>query len=163
MAATATQLVRRIAPQAPIQNVFTVNQIKNESIAPQRLNALLVTSFGALAVIIAAVGIVGVFGFSVSTRTNEIGIRRSLSAEGGRVQRMILAEGGLLAAGLVLGVLDSLVATRMIQGLLFGVAPHDPVTLGAVAVLMATVGVVAWWIPAGRAARIDPWSAIRAQ
>ncbi len=164
MAATATQLVRRIAPQAPIQNVLTVNQIKNESIAPQRLNALLVTSFGALAVIIAAVGIAGVLAFSVSARTNEIGIRMSLGAEGGRVQRMILAEGGvLLAAGLVLGVLGSLVATRMIQGLLFGVAPHDPVTLGAVAVLMATVGVVACWIPAGRAARIDPWSAIRAQ
>lgn len=164
MAATATQLVRRIAPQAPIENVLTVSQIKDESIAPQRLNALLVAAFGALAVIIAAVGIAGVLAFSVSARTNEIGIRMSLGAEAGRIQRMILAEGGvLLATGLVLGVLGSLVATRMIQGLLFGVAPHDPVTLGAVATLMATVGVVACWIPAGRAARIDPWSAIRAQ
>ncbi len=164
MAATATQLVRRIAPKAPIQNVLTVNQIKNESLAPQRLNAVLVTSFGALAVIIAAVGIAGVLVFSVSARTNEIGIRMSLGAESGMIQRMILAEGGvLLAAGLTLGVLGSLAATRMIQGLLFGVAPRDPITLGMVASFIATVGMVACYVPAARAARIDPWSAIRIQ
>ncbi len=119
-------------------------------------------SVGALAVIIAAVGIAGVLTFSVSARTNEIGIRMSLGAESGQLQRMILAEGGvLLVAGLALGVLGSLVATRMIQGLLFGVAPDDPMTLGLVAVVMATVGIVACWIPAARAAKIDPWVAVR--
>ncbi len=164
MVATATRLVRAVAPQAPIENVLTVSQIKSESVAPRRLNAVLVASFGILAVIIAAVGIAGVLAFSVSARTNEIGIRMSLGAASGRVQRMILAEGGvLLAAGLVLGVLGSVVATRMIQGLLFGVRPTDPVTLGVVALLMAGVGFVACWIPALRAARIDPGVAIRAQ
>jgi ABC-type antimicrobial peptide transport system permease subunit len=108
-------------------------------------------------VIIAAVGIAGVLAFSVSARTNEIGIRMSLGADRGRVQRMILREGGvLLAIGLVVGVVGASVAARVIRGLLFGVAPHDPVTFIAVAVMMAAIGIAACWIPALRAARIDP-------
>jgi ABC-type antimicrobial peptide transport system permease subunit len=142
---------------APIQNVLTVTQIKNQSVAPQRLNAALVSSFGILAVIIAAVGIAGVLAFSVSARTNEIGIRMSLGAESGRVQRMILKEGGvLLALGLALGIPGALFAAGVIRGLLFGVAPSDPVTLLSVAATMAAIGIIACWIPALRAARIDP-------
>jgi ABC-type antimicrobial peptide transport system permease subunit len=143
---------------------MTVAQIRDESVAPRRLNATLVSSFGALAVIIAAVGIAGVLAFSVSARTNEIGIRMSLGADSGKVQRMVLMEGGvLLAVGLTLGVGGALVATRLIRGLLFGVAPHDPVTLAGVAVMMAAVGIGACWFPALRAARIDPVVAIRSQ
>ncbi len=164
MSSPATRVIRTLAPDRPIENILTVAQIKDEGIAPRRLNAVLVGSFGVLAVIIAAVGIAGVLAFSVSARTNEIGIRMSLGADSGRVQRMILSEGGvLLVAGLGLGVAASVLATRLIRGLLFGVAPHDPATLGAVAVLMATVGVVACWVPALRAARIDPGLAIRSQ
>jgi hypothetical protein len=164
MAPAATRLVRGIVPQAPIENVLTVSEIRNESVAPRRLNAVLVASFGILAVIIAAVGIAGVLAFSVSARTSEIGIRMSLGAESGTVLRMILAEGStLLLAGLAIGVLASVVTTRLIQGLLYGVAPHDPFTLVVVALLMAAVGVAASWIPALRAARIDPGVAIRAQ
>jgi putative ABC transport system permease protein len=152
-----TRVVRRIAPLALIENVMTISQIKDQSVSPRRLNAALVSSFGILAVIIVAVGIAGVLAFSVSARTNEIGIRMSLGADGGRVQRMILAEGGvLLAIGLVLGVTGAFFAARLIRGLLFGVAPHDPVTLIGVAVTMAAIGIVACWIPARRAARIDP-------
>jgi predicted permease len=163
LATTATRLVRRIAPTTPIQNVMTVAQIKDQSVAPRRLNAALVSSFGILAVIIAAVGIAGVLAFSVSARTNEIGIRMSLGADSGRVQRMILKEGGvLLAIGLVLGVGGTLFAARVIRGLLFGVAPHDPITLIGVAVVMAMIGIVACWIPARRAARIDPAITMRA-
>jgi putative ABC transport system permease protein len=137
--------------------VLTIAQIKEQSISPRRLNAALVSSFGILAVIIAAVGIAGVLAFSVSARTNEIGIRMSLGAESGRVQRMILKEGGvLLATGLVLGVVGAFFAARVIQGLLFGVAPHDPITLIGVAIVMGAIGIVACWIPARRAARIDP-------
>ena len=105
LAPAATRIVRSIAPTDPIENVLTVAQIKDQSVAPRRLNAVLVSSFGMLAVIIAAVGIAGVLAFSVSARTNEIGIRMSLGADSGRVQRMILREGGvLLVVGLVLGV-----------------------------------------------------------
>ena len=127
-------------------------------------NAVLVSLFAILAVIIAAVGIAGVLGFSVSARTHEIGVRMSLGAGPGRVQRMILWEGGmLLAGGLVLGVGGASFAVRVMRGLLFGVAPHDPSTLIGVAVMMAAVGVAACWIPAVRAARIDPAIAIRAE
>jgi ABC-type antimicrobial peptide transport system permease subunit len=160
----ATRLVRGIVPNDPIENVLTIPQIKDQSVAPRRLNAVLVSSFGVLAVIIAAVGIAGVLAFSVSTRTNEIGVRMSLGAAPGRVQRMILGEGGvLLALGLVLGLLGALLAARAIQGLLFGVAPYDPATFGAVAVLMAVIGIAACWIPALRASRVDPVITMRAQ
>jgi predicted permease len=164
LAPAATRLVRSIAPQEPIENVLTVAQIRDQSVAPRRLNAVLVSSFGVLAVVIAAVGIAGVLAFSVSARTNEIGIRMSLGADSGKVLRMILAEGGvLLAAGLVLGVAGAVMASRLIRGLLFGVAPHDPLTLVGVALTMAAVGIGACWLPARRAARIDPAVAIRRQ
>ena len=160
----ATRMVRGIAPQDPIENVLTVAEIKDQSVAPRRLNASLVGAFGILAVIIAAVGIAGVLAFSVSARTNEIGIRMSLGADAGRVQRMVIGEGGvLLVMGLVLGVVGALFATRVLQGLLFGVAPHDPLTLGLVALVMLAVGIGACWLPARRAARVDPAVAMRGQ
>jgi predicted permease len=162
LAASATRIVRRMAPTAPIENVLTVAQIKDQSVSPRRLNAELVSSFGILAVIIAAVGIAGVLAFSVSARTTEIGIRMSLGADGGRVQRMVLREGGVLVAlGLALGVAGAFFATRVIRGLLFGIVPHDPVTFIGVAVTMAVIGIVACWIPALRAARVDPAIAMR--
>jgi predicted permease len=162
LTAAATRIVRRIAPTAPIENVMTVAQYKDRSLSPRRLNAALVSSFGMLAVIIAAVGIAGVLAFSVSARTNEIGIRMCLGADGGRVRRMILSEGGvLLAIGLALGVAGASVASRAIRGLLFGVAPHDAATFVVVVVLMASIGILACWIPALRASRIDPATVMR--
>jgi len=157
VARAATGIVRRIAPAALIEHVMTVAQYKDRSISPRRLNAVLISSFGILAVIIAAVGIAGVLAFSVSARTIEIGIRMSLGADSSRVERMILKEGGvLLAIGLVVGVAGAFFTARVIQGLLFGVAPHDPTTFIGVVVMMAAIGIVACWIPAVRAARIDP-------
>jgi predicted permease len=164
LANAATRLVRGIVPRDAIENVLTVGQIREESVAPRRLNAALVSLFGVLAVIIAAVGIAGVLAFSVNARTSEIGIRMSLGADSGMVQRMVLAEGGaLLGSGLVLGIGGALFSTRLIRGLLFGVAPHDPLTLAGVAALMAVVGLGACWLPARRAAGIDPAVAIRRQ
>jgi putative ABC transport system permease protein len=161
--AAATRIARAIAPQGLIENVMTIAQIKDQSVSPRRLNAVLISSFGILAVIIAAVGIAGVLAFSVSARTNEIGIRMSLGADGGRVQRMILREGGvLLVVGLVLGLVGAVVAGGVMRGLLFGVAPDDPATLVSVALMMAAIGVGACWIPAVRAARIDPAITMRA-
>jgi len=158
----ATAVVRHIAPTTPIDHVLTIAQIKDESVAPRRLNAVLVSSFGLLAVLIAAVGIAGVLAFSVSARTSEIGIRMSLGADKARVLKMILGEGGvLLALGLGLGLGGAILGTNLIQGLLFGVSPRDPVTLIGVAVMMAVIGLVACWIPAARAARVDPVAAMR--
>jgi putative ABC transport system permease protein len=159
----ARRIVQQIAPRVPIENVMTVRQFKDRSILPRRLNATLVSAFGVLAVIIAAVGIAGVLAFSVSARTNEIGIRMSLGANRGQVERMILTEGGiLLATGLALGVTGAFFAVGIMRGLLFGVAPHDPVTFVGVAAIMAVVGLIACWIPALRASRIDPAIAMRA-
>ena len=163
LAAQAASIARRIAPSTPIEQLMTVAQIKDESVSPRRLNAILITSFGLMAVIIAAVGIAGVLVFSVSARTKEIGIRMSLGADSARVQRMVLREGGtLLAAGLALGVTLGFAAAGVVRDLLFGVAPHDPATFVAVAALMAAIGVVACWVPARRAARVDPAIARRA-
>ena len=164
LGAAATKIVRSVAPDQPIEKVLTVGQIRDESVAPRRLNAMLVTSFGTLALIVAAIGIAAVLAFSVSARTNEIGIRMSLGADSGKVQRMILSEGGrLVVIGLALGVAGALLLSRLMQGLLFGVAAHDPITLLGVGGLMAAVGVAACWVPALRAARIDPGIALRAQ
>jgi putative ABC transport system permease protein len=160
----ATRIVRGIAPREPIENVKTVTDIRGESLTPRKLNAELVSSFSILAVIIAAVGIAGVLAFSVNARTNEIGIRMSLGADSSAVQRMVLWEGGvILIAGLVIGLGASLFATRLIQGLLYGVAAQDPVTLIGVAVVMGAVGIAACWIPARRAAAIDPAITMRGQ
>jgi putative ABC transport system permease protein len=105
-----------------------------------------------------------VLAFSVSTRTNEIGIRMSLGADSSRVQRMILSEGGVLVGiGLVVGIATSFFAARLIQGLLFGVPPHDPLTMIGVAVLMVAIGVVSCWLPAIRASKIDPAITMRGQ
>ena len=157
-----TRIVRAHAPNALIENVMTIAQVRDQSVAPRRVNAMLVSLFSILSVIIAAVGIAGVLAFSVSARTTEIGIRMSLGAGRWQVERMILGEGGvLLAAGLVTGLLGAVLFARAIRGLLFGVAPDDPVTLGFVAVMMASIGIVACWIPALRAARIDPAISMR--
>ncbi|MGH7445985.1 MAG: FtsX-like permease family protein, partial [Longimicrobiales bacterium] len=121
----ATSVVRAVAPQQPIERVLTLEQIRDESVGPRRLNAMLVGSFGVLALIVAAIGIGAVLAFSVSARTAEIGVRMTLGADSGSVQRMVLSDGGLLVMlGLVLGVGGSLALSRSIRGLLFGVAPH---------------------------------------
>lgn len=163
IARTARAIVRSIDPTQPVENVMTVDEIRDESVGPRRLNALLVGSLAVLALVIAAIGIGAVLAFSVSVRTNEIGIRMSLGAAPGRVQRMILGEGGrLVALGLALGVGGSLLLGRYMQSLLFGVEATDPATLAAVGAALAVIGVVACWIPAIRASRVAPSESLRA-
>jgi ABC-type antimicrobial peptide transport system permease subunit len=114
--------------------------------------------------VIAAIGIGAVLAFSVSVRTNEIGIRMSLGAAPGRVRRMILSEGGrLVILGLGLGVIGSLALARSMTSLLFGVEPTDPTTLATVAAVMGLIGVASCWVPAVRASRVAPSEALRAQ
>ncbi|HMA24876.1 MAG TPA: ABC transporter permease, partial [Gemmatimonadaceae bacterium] len=141
--------IREIAPQQLIEHVATLEQVRDQTVAPRRLNALFIVSFGTLALVIAMVGIAGVLAFSVSSRTSEIGIRMSFGADAGRVRRMILGEGGvLLAAGLAVGLAGALFAARLLRGLLFGVTPNDPTTLGVVALVLGAIGVAACWLPA---------------
>jgi ABC-type antimicrobial peptide transport system permease subunit len=164
LSTAARAIVRSIAPDQPIENVMSLDAIRDESVGPRRINALLVGSFGLLALVIAAIGIAAVLAFSVSARTNEIGIRMSLGADPRRVQGMILREGGLLVGlGLFAGVAGSLLLAKSIEGLLFGVTARDPATLIAVALVMGAIGVAACWLPAARASRIDPSESLRAQ
>jgi ABC-type antimicrobial peptide transport system permease subunit len=156
--------VREVYPRQLIEHVATMEQIRDEDVAPRRLNAAFIATFGALAFLIAMVGIAGVLAFSVSSRTAEIGIRMSLGADARRVRRMILGEGGvLLTGGVVIGFVGAYFAALLIRSLLFGVTPHDPATLGGVALALAAVGMVACWLPAARAARVDPAVALRAE
>jgi putative ABC transport system permease protein len=158
------RIIRELDPEQPLANVQTLEQIRENHVAPTRINTLLVGSFGTLALLIAIVGIGGVLAFSVSQRIGEIGIRMSLGADAARVRRMVLAEGGvLIVAGLVVGLVIALVTTRIATGLLYGVSPTDPLTLAAVAAIMLAVGVVAAWLPAARAARVQPGEAMRVE
>ncbi|HKW47704.1 MAG TPA: ABC transporter permease, partial [Gemmatimonadaceae bacterium] len=160
----ALRAIRELYPRQLVENVATLEEVRDATVAPRRLNALFIASFGILAMVIAMVGIAGVLAFSVSARTQEIGIRMSLGADASRVLRMILGEGGvLLVIGLAVGLTGALVTTGLLRGLLFGVAPHDPVTLGAVATIIGAVGVVACLLPAVRAAKVDPAVALRAE
>jgi putative ABC transport system permease protein len=155
--------VRGLYPRQLIENVATLDAVRDATVAPRRLNALLITSFGVLAMVIAVVGIAGVLAFSVSSRTAEIGVRMSLGADASRVRRMVLSEGGtLLGLGLAVGIVGAVLASRTMQGLLFGVQPHDPTTLILVAGVLGLSGIAACWIPAARAARVDPAIALRA-
>jgi len=156
--------IREVSPQQLIERVRTLEAIRDKSVAPRRLNAIFLMSFAGLALVIAMVGIGAVLAFSVSSRIHEIGIRMSVGADAGRVRRMVLREGGvLLAAGVAFGFVGALAAARMLRGLLFGVAPNDPFTLATVAVALAGIGLAACWMPAARAARVDPAVALRAE
>ena len=162
IATAARAVVQSVDPQQPIEKLMALEAIRDESVGPRRINAMLIGSFSLLALVIAAIGIAAVLAFSVSARTNEIGIRMSLGADSGMVQRMVLGEGGvLLAFGLVLGVVGAMFTTRLMQGLLFDVPPNDPTTLVSVAVAMTAIGVGACWLPARRASKIDPATAMR--
>jgi ABC-type antimicrobial peptide transport system permease subunit len=162
--APVIRAIREISPRRMIELPETLESIRDETVAPRRLNAIFIALFGALAMVIAMVGIAGVLAFSVSVRIPEIGIRMSLGADASRVRRMVLGEGGaLLVTGLILGLGGALATARVLRGMLFGVAPNDPATFVAVAFILGAVGASACWLPAARAAGVDPAVALRAE
>ena len=156
------ETIRGLDPNRPIDHIRTLEELRNETIAPQRLNATLIGLFSGLALVIATVGIAGVLAFSVSQRTNELGIRLALGAERSSILRMILGEGAVMAAiGLVLGGAAAIPLSRLMSGLLFGIEPIDPPTIATAAGLMIVVALAAAWIPARRATAVDPMVALR--
>jgi len=156
------ETIRSLDPNRPVDHVQTLEELRDETIAPQRLNATLIGLFAILALAIAMVGVGGVLAFSVSQRTNELGIRMALGAEPGSILRMILGEGGAMAAiGLVIGGLLSAPLSRMLTGLLFGVQPLDVPTIAASAALLVIVALAAAWVPARRAMAVEPMVALR--
>ena len=158
-----TEIIHETDPERPVDNVITLDELRREDIAPQRLNATLFSAFAILALVVAGVGVLGVLAFSVTQRTKEFGVRLALGAEKGQVLRMVLGEGAWLVLGaLVLGGVASVMLSRLLSGL-FEIEPTDPLTFVAVGTVLAGVALLAAYIPARRATRVDPIDALRAE
>ena len=128
------------------------------------MNATLFSAFAILALVVAGVGVLGVLTFSVTQRTKEFGVRLALGAEEGQVLRMVLGEGVRLVLGaLLLGGVASVLLSRFLSGLLFEIEPTDPLTFVAVGMVLAAVALLATFVPARRATRVDPIDALRAE
>ena len=164
MARAVRRAVHDVAPQVPVYDMMTMTERTAATTADSRFRAVLLTAFAITALLLAAIGIYGVMSFAVTARTREIGIRIALGAEGSRVQRLVIGEGlGLVCAGATIGVVGALAATRVLRTFLFDLAPTDPLTYASVVVLLGLTAFVASWLPARRAARVDPLEALRAE
>ncbi|MBA3385732.1 MAG: FtsX-like permease family protein [Chthoniobacterales bacterium] len=156
--------VQKLDPSLPIYSVKTLKEHTGTSLFPARMAAIALGSFGVLALVLAAVGIYGVMSHVVAGRTREIGLRMALGAQLSDVRGLILRQGMLLAAiGSIIGLALALGGAQMLKTLLYGVSASDPITFMIVATLLLVVALLACWIPARRASRVDPMIALRAE
>ncbi len=156
--------VRRIEPNAVFHSARTLSDIAEESAAATRLASRLLTGFAVIALVLAAMGVYGVMSYSVRRRARELGTRLALGASPGDITRLVLRQAGILAmAGLVAGTAATLVVARTLSSLLFGVPPWDPATLATAALLLALATLAASYLPARRAARVDPASILASE
>ena len=162
VAAAATDVIHRADASLPVTHVMTMDALLSGSVSPRRFSAVLIGAFAALALVLAAVGIYGVMSYTVSQRTQEIGIRMALGAQPGDVQGMILGHSAKLTLlGVGLGLAGSFVLVQFLTSLLFGVGAYDAVTFIGVSLLLAVVAMAAAYVPARRAVRVDPLIALR--
>ncbi|HKW32371.1 MAG TPA: ABC transporter permease [Candidatus Acidoferrum sp.] len=162
LAPAVTDVIHKDAPNLPVTHVMTMDGLLEGSISPRRFSAMLVGVFAVLAVMLAAVGIYGVMSYTVSQRTQEIGVRMALGAQAGDVRSMILAQTvKLTVVGVAIGLAGAFGVARFLTSLLFGVGTHDPVTFLGVSAFLILVAVVAAYVPAHRAMRVDPIVALR--
>jgi predicted permease len=158
------KLVHELDPSVSVYSMKTLRQHMGTSLFPARMAAIALGSFGVLALILAAVGIYGVMSHVVAGRTREIGLRMALGAQLSDVQKLILKQGMFLAAiGSLGGLMVALAGARMMKSLLYGVSSSDPITFACVALLLLNVALLACWIPARRASRVEPMIALRAE
>ena len=156
------QAIRQVNPNLPIDEVVSLSEYIGRSLVQQKLVARLASFFGLLALLLACVGLYGVLSYAVARRTNEIGIRMALGARSRDVLWLMLREAlTLVLIGVVIGVLASLAATQTASALLFGLKPHDPLTITLATLLLMSVAALAGYLPARRAARVDPMVALR--
>jgi putative ABC transport system permease protein len=154
--------LRQADPNLPIGQVRTMEEVFSRSIAFERFLMTLMTVFAGLALVLAMVGLYGVISYSVTQRTHEIGIRMALGAERREGLRMVVWQGLKLALiGVSIGIAGALALTRFLTSLLYGVKPTDPLTFAAVSLILIGVALLACYIPARRAARVDPMVALR--
>ena len=162
LVAAARRTIHQVGADLPVYDVRPFSSRVADATAQARFSALLLAVFAAAALALATIGIYGVISFAVAQRTREIGIRVALGADRGAVLRLIVGQGASVAVvGLVLGIAAALAATRVLRALLFDVTPTDPLTLITVVALLAAAALVACWIPARRAARLQPATALR--
>jgi putative ABC transport system permease protein len=148
----------------PVSDVRSMDDVVSRSISRQRFNMLLMTVFGASALLLAAIGIYGLMAYSVEQRTQEIGIRLALGASSQDVRRMVIAQGMRLAiAGVAIGFASAFGLARVVASLLYGVTPRDPLVFAATPVLLAIVAFIGVWLPARRAVTVDPVTALRSE
>jgi putative ABC transport system permease protein len=160
----ARQVIHALDPDVPVHNVATMRQLVSASTAQRRFTLALIAVFAAVALLMAAIGLYGVMAYSVTRRRQEIGIRVALGAQSADVLRLVVGRGlRLVALGLALGVAAALITTRLMKKLLFEVSATDPVTFAGVALLLALVALLACYIPARRATKVDPMIALRTE
>ncbi|MCL4820761.1 MAG: ABC transporter permease [Vicinamibacteria bacterium] len=162
LAPEVRELVRAVAPEAPMYRAFTMEQLAADSMLQLSFTALTLGLVAALALILGTVGLYGVLAYVVAGRTREIGLRMALGASAAEVRRMVVAHGArVVGAGIGLGLLAAALSTRALEGLLFGVAALDAATFAAMSTLMLAIGLLASWVPATRASRVDPGVSLR--
>jgi putative ABC transport system permease protein len=160
--AAIREQVRAIDPESAVYDIKTMRQIRSGSIATQRFNLALLGIFAGIALTLALVGIYGMTAYVVAQRTHEIGIRMALGASPGKVLKLIIGQGMKLAGiGVAAGLVAAFWMTRLMKGLVFGVSPNDPVTFAAIPLLLVCVSLLACWLPARRATKVDPLNALR--
>jgi putative ABC transport system permease protein len=156
--------VAELDPDARIDEISTMEDVVARAFAPWRFSSIIVSAFGAIALTFAVVGIVTLVAFTVTQRTREIAVRVALGAKTRDVIMLAAGEGAWIAlAGLVIGVLAAWILRRSVESMLFSVAPDDPLTFGGVALLLGVVSLLAAYLPARSAARVDPAVALRAE
>jgi len=154
--------VQQLDSNLALTNVQTIGEVIDQGLWAPRMGAALLAVFGGLALILAIIGVYGVLSYSVNQQTREIGIRMAMGAQTGRVLRLVVGQGMRLAcAGLILGLLVAFAAMRVLGSLLFGVSSHDPLTFVGVSLVLALAAVLACYIPARRATKVDPIIALR--
>jgi putative ABC transport system permease protein len=164
MAASIRNQMRAIEPNEPVGQIVTMDERLSKSIAGRRFQMLLFSLFAGVALVIATVGIYGVTSYAVSQRTQEIGIRMALGAQASDVLRMVVWRGvRLTLIGVALGLAAALALTRVMENLLFEVSPTDPTTFALIASFVVGVALIASYIPARRATKVDPLQALRHQ
>jgi putative ABC transport system permease protein len=162
LVATARGELQQLDPELPMAAVVTMDQLLADSLSRSRFTMLLLGIFSAVALVLAAVGIYGLIAYSVTQRTQELGIRIALGAQRRDVLRLVLGQGARLTLlGVALGILAALAFSRLLASMLFDVSATDPLTYGGVAGLLAVVALLACFIPARRATRVDPMVALR--
>jgi predicted permease len=159
---SAEQTVWDVDPILPVLDPIPMDQLAKQTLGVRRASSVLISSFALLALILSCIGIYGVIAYTVTQRTREIGVRMALGAQRMDVVRMIMGSGILLtSAGVIIGLIGGAVASRFLVSLLYGIKPSDPLTLASVSLLLTAVALVASFIPARRAAKLDPAVALR--